>query len=187
MTALGIILMDKFGRRPLLLIRRLRNLYRVMELNENNFELQYIHRFLQQEHAWVAFLWDCHSSCRNGKHGNGKIQRICIEDVNRKRKKRKERLKSIVKLHTLESVSRKKEKMPQRLVSSFIRAARDWRSGEGNQNDEMDAVRSLDLLYRKAEMLLNNLLNMYDRFDDEGWLKECKKHTWWHLSMRGSI
>ena len=46
---------------------------------------------------------------RNGKRGNGKIQRSCIEDVNRKRKKRKERLKSIVKLHTLERVSRKKK------------------------------------------------------------------------------
>ena len=45
---------------------------------------------------------------RNGKHGNGKIQRICIEDVNRKRKKRKERLKGIVKLHILERVSKKK-------------------------------------------------------------------------------
>ncbi|KAF3950562.1 hypothetical protein CMV_023702 [Castanea mollissima] len=67
----------------------------------------------------------------NGKRGSGKIQRSCMEDVNRKRKKRKERLKSIVKLHTLYRVSRKK-KMPQRLVSSFIRAARDWRSGEGN-------------------------------------------------------
>ena len=29
-----------------------------------------------------------------------------------------------------------------------------------------------------CQMLLNNLLNMYDRFDDEGWLKECKKHAW---------
>ena len=24
--------------------------------------------------------------------------------------------------------------------------------------------------------LLNDLLNMHDGFDDEGWLKECKKH-----------
>ena len=46
---------------------------------------------------------------RNGKRGSGKIQRSCIEDVNRKRKKRKERLKSIVKLHTLERVSKKKK------------------------------------------------------------------------------
>ena len=45
---------------------------------------------------------------RNGKRGSGKIQRSCIEDVNRKKKKRKERLKSIVKLHTLERVSKKK-------------------------------------------------------------------------------
>ena len=46
---------------------------------------------------------------RNGKCGSGKIQSSCIEDVNRKRKRRKERLKSIVKLHTLERVSRKKK------------------------------------------------------------------------------
>ena len=45
---------------------------------------------------------------RNGKRSNGKIQRSYIEDFNRKRKKREERLKSIVKLHTLERVSRKK-------------------------------------------------------------------------------
>ena len=50
-----------------------------------------------------------------------------------------------MKLHTLERVSKKKKKKrrrrrrrkrkkkkPQRLVSSFIRANRDWRSGEGN-------------------------------------------------------
>ena len=24
--------------------------------------------------------------------------------------------------------------------------------------------------------LLNDLLNIHDGFDDEGWLKECKKH-----------
>ena len=47
MMALGVILMDKFGRRPLLLVRMLRNLYCVMELNENNFESHYIDRFLQ--------------------------------------------------------------------------------------------------------------------------------------------
>ena len=29
-----------------------------------------------------------------------------------------------------------------------------------------------------CQMLLNNLLNMYDRYDDEGWVKECKKHAW---------
>ena len=69
---------------------------------------------------------------RNGKRGSGKIQSSCIEDVNRKRKRRKERLKSMVKLHTLERVSKKKN--PQIPVSSFIRVARDWRSGEGNQN-----------------------------------------------------
>lgn len=27
-----------------------------------------------------------------------------------------------------------------------------------------------------AMRLLNDLLNMHDGFDDEGWLKECKKH-----------
>ncbi|KAK7830735.1 sugar transporter erd6-like 5 [Quercus suber] len=36
MMALGVILMDKSGRQPLLLVRRLRNLYCVMELNEKN-------------------------------------------------------------------------------------------------------------------------------------------------------
>ncbi|XP_040955775.1 protein PALE CRESS, chloroplastic isoform X3 [Gossypium hirsutum] len=47
--------------------------------------------------------------------------------------------------------------------------------------DEKDAIRSLDLLYRRVEeaspamRLLNDLLNMHDGFDNEGWLKECKK------------
>ncbi|KAK3023074.1 hypothetical protein RJ639_043089, partial [Escallonia herrerae] len=55
------------------------------------------------------------------------------------------------------------------------------------RDDEKDAIRSLDLLYRRVETeilkreatpamrLLNDLLNMHDGFDDEGWLKACKK------------
>ncbi|XP_050238685.1 protein PALE CRESS, chloroplastic [Mercurialis annua] len=55
------------------------------------------------------------------------------------------------------------------------------------RDEEKDAIRSLDLLYRRVEMeilkqeaspsmrLLNDLLNMHDGFDGEGWLKECKK------------
>ncbi|XP_021907712.1 protein PALE CRESS, chloroplastic [Carica papaya] len=55
------------------------------------------------------------------------------------------------------------------------------------RDDEKDAIRSLDLLYRRVETeilkreaspamrLLNDLLNMHDGFDDEGWLKECRK------------
>ncbi|KAF2298658.1 hypothetical protein GH714_024547 [Hevea brasiliensis] len=98
----------------------------------------------------------------------------------------------------------------RKLVSSFIRAAEEVEEkieeaaekGELNElvlmviwnrldlarrDDEKDAIRSLDLLYRRVEMeilkmeatpsmrLLNDLLNMHDGFDDEGWLKECKK------------
>ncbi|XP_039161308.1 protein PALE CRESS, chloroplastic-like [Eucalyptus grandis] len=55
------------------------------------------------------------------------------------------------------------------------------------RDDEKDAVRSLDLLYRRVETeilkreappamrLLNELLNLHDGFDNEGWLKECRK------------
>ncbi|KAL3827915.1 hypothetical protein ACJIZ3_016717 [Penstemon smallii] len=55
------------------------------------------------------------------------------------------------------------------------------------RDDEKDAIRSLDLLYRRVETeilkreatpamrLLNDLLNMHDGFDDDGWLKACKK------------
>ncbi|XP_015891548.3 protein PALE CRESS, chloroplastic [Ziziphus jujuba] len=55
------------------------------------------------------------------------------------------------------------------------------------RDDEKDAIRSLDLLYRRVETeilkreatpamrLLNDLLNLHDGFDDERWLKECKK------------
>ncbi|KAM5551893.1 protein PALE CRESS, chloroplastic [Rosa sericea] len=55
------------------------------------------------------------------------------------------------------------------------------------RDDEKDVIRSLDLLYRRIEAeilkqeaspamrLLNDLLNMHDGFDDEGWQKECKK------------
>ncbi|KAG8663433.1 protein PALE CRESS, chloroplastic isoform X2 [Manihot esculenta] len=98
----------------------------------------------------------------------------------------------------------------RRLVSSFIMAAEEveekieeaaekgeldelvlmviWnRLDLARRDDEKEAIRSLDLLYRRVEMeilrreatpamrLLNDLLNMHDGFDDEGWLKECKK------------
>ncbi|XP_022758173.1 protein PALE CRESS, chloroplastic [Durio zibethinus] len=98
----------------------------------------------------------------------------------------------------------------RKLVSSFIRAEEEVEEkieeaaerGELNElvlmviwnrldlarrDDEKDAIRSLDLLYRRVETeilkreatpamrLLNDLLNMHDGFDDEGWLKECKK------------
>ncbi|KAL5995857.1 hypothetical protein ACLOJK_025929 [Asimina triloba] len=55
------------------------------------------------------------------------------------------------------------------------------------RDDEKDAIRSLDLLYRRVEMeilkreaapsmrLLNDLLNLHDGFDDNEWLKECRK------------
>ncbi|OMO77793.1 hypothetical protein CCACVL1_14831 [Corchorus capsularis] len=98
----------------------------------------------------------------------------------------------------------------RKLVSSFIRAEEEveerieeaaergeltelvlmviWnRLDLARRDDEKDAIRSLDLLYRRVETeilkreatpamrLLNDLLNMHDGFDDEGWLKECKK------------
>ncbi|KAF4354756.1 hypothetical protein CsatB_027148 [Cannabis sativa] len=96
------------------------------------------------------------------------------------------------------------------LVSSLIRAAEEveekieeaaekgeltelvlmviWnRLDLARRDEEKDAIRSLDLLYRRVETeilkreatpamrLLNDLLNMHDGFDDEVWLKECKK------------
>ncbi|GAV91041.1 hypothetical protein CFOL_v3_34441 [Cephalotus follicularis] len=99
----------------------------------------------------------------------------------------------------------------RKLVSSFIRSAEEveerieeaaekgeltelvlmviWnRLDLARRDDEKDAIRSLDLLYRRVEIeilkreatpamrLLNSLLNMHDEFDGEGWLKECKKH-----------
>ncbi|KAG6503111.1 hypothetical protein ZIOFF_035401 [Zingiber officinale] len=56
-----------------------------------------------------------------------------------------------------------------------------------DSREEKDVVRSLDLLYRRIETeilkrdstpamrLLNDLLNLHDGFDDEGWLKQCRK------------
>ncbi|GFP97856.1 protein pale cress chloroplastic, partial [Phtheirospermum japonicum] len=99
----------------------------------------------------------------------------------------------------------------KKLVSSFIRSAEEveekimeaaergelselvllviWnRLDLARRDDEKDAIRSLDLLYRRVETeilkreatpamrLLNELLNMHDGFDDDGWLKACKKH-----------
>ncbi|KAI4341728.1 hypothetical protein MLD38_026418 [Melastoma candidum] len=98
----------------------------------------------------------------------------------------------------------------RKLVASFIMAAEEVEekieaaAGKGELNelvlmviwnrldlarrdDEKDAIRSLDLLYRRVETeilkreaspamrLLNDLLNMYDGFDNDGWLKECRK------------
>lgn len=98
----------------------------------------------------------------------------------------------------------------KKLVSSFIKSAEEVEEkieeaaekGELNElvlliiwnrldlarrDDEKDAVRSLDLLYRRVETeilrreatpamrLLNDLLNLHDGFDDDGWLKASKK------------
>ncbi|XP_059299980.1 protein PALE CRESS, chloroplastic [Lycium ferocissimum] len=99
----------------------------------------------------------------------------------------------------------------KKLVASFIRSAEEveekieeaaekgeldelvlliiWnRLDLARRDDEKDAVRSLDLLYRRVETeilkreatpamrLLNDLLNMHDGgLDNEGWLKACKK------------
>ncbi|KAK7270252.1 hypothetical protein RIF29_23262 [Crotalaria pallida] len=98
----------------------------------------------------------------------------------------------------------------RKLVSSFIRAEEEveekieeaaekgeltelvlmviWnRLDLARRDDEKDAVRSLDLLYRRVETeilkreatpamrLLNDLLIMYDGFDFNEWLKKCKK------------
>nr|XP_043609382.1 protein PALE CRESS, chloroplastic isoform X2 [Erigeron canadensis] len=98
----------------------------------------------------------------------------------------------------------------KKLVSSFIKSAEEVEEkieeaaekGELNElvlmviwtrldlarrDEEKDAVRSLDLLYRRVETeilkrqaspamrLLNDLLIMHDGFDDDGWLKACKK------------
>ncbi|KAJ1405112.1 hypothetical protein SESBI_26054 [Sesbania bispinosa] len=96
------------------------------------------------------------------------------------------------------------------LVSSFIRAAEEveekieeaaekgeltelvlmviWnRLDLARRDDEKDAIRGLNLLYRRVETeilkreatpamrLLNDLLIMYDGLDFEEWLKKCKK------------
>ncbi|KAK1651746.1 hypothetical protein QYE76_013511 [Lolium multiflorum] len=97
------------------------------------------------------------------------------------------------------------------LVSSFIRAGEDvekviekaaergeltelvlmviWnRLDVARRDDEKDAIRSLDLLYRRVETeilrseatpamrLLDELLNIHDGSDDDKWLKTCRKH-----------
>ncbi|CAM0955718.1 unnamed protein product [Alopecurus aequalis] len=97
------------------------------------------------------------------------------------------------------------------LVSSFIRAGEDiekviekaaergeltelvlmviWnRLDVARRDDEKDAIRSLDLLYRRVETeilrseatpamrLLDELLNIHDGSDDDKWLKACRKH-----------
>ncbi|KAJ1262750.1 hypothetical protein BS78_09G133800 [Paspalum vaginatum] len=96
------------------------------------------------------------------------------------------------------------------LVSSFIRAGEDvekeiekaaergeltelvlmviWnRLDVARRDDERDAIRSLDLLYRRVETeilkseatpamrLLNELLNLHDGGDNDKWLKKCRK------------
>ncbi|XP_047981102.1 protein PALE CRESS, chloroplastic [Salvia hispanica] len=98
----------------------------------------------------------------------------------------------------------------KKLVSSFIRSAEEveeriveaaekgeltelvllviWnRLDLARRDEEKDAIRSLDLLYRRVETeilvreatpamrLLNEMLNMHDGFDHDGWLKACKK------------
>ncbi|KAK8921123.1 hypothetical protein KSP39_PZI020856 [Platanthera zijinensis] len=55
------------------------------------------------------------------------------------------------------------------------------------RDEEKDVIRSLDLLYRRVETeilkreatesmrLLDDLLNLHDGYDNEGWLKKCRK------------
>ncbi|KAM2672413.1 hypothetical protein EV1_008107 [Malus domestica] len=81
----------------------------------------------------------------------------------------------------------------RKLISSFIRAAEEVEEkieeaaekGELTELVLMVIWNRLDLARRDAEILkreatpamrlLNDLLNMHDGFDGEGWLKECKK------------
>lgn len=98
----------------------------------------------------------------------------------------------------------------RRLVSSLIRSAEEveeqieeaaqkgeltelvlmviWnRLDLARRDEEKDAIRSLDLLYRRVEMeilkreatpsmrLLNELLNLHEGYNDEEWLKKCRK------------
>ncbi|XP_065861188.1 protein PALE CRESS, chloroplastic isoform X2 [Euphorbia lathyris] len=81
----------------------------------------------------------------------------------------------------------------RKLVSSFIRSAEEVEekieeavaNGEVNELVLMVIWNRLDLARRDMEILkqeatpsmrlLNDLLNMHDGFDDDGWLKECKK------------
>ncbi|XP_065625359.1 BTB/POZ and MATH domain-containing protein 2 isoform X3 [Quercus suber] len=69
------------------------------------------------------------------------------EELHRRRQQEEEKEKGKVKEYceiAQERVSRI-NKMPQRLVSSFIRAAGDWRSGEGNQNEIGEAAEKGEL------------------------------------------
>ncbi|GAB4829776.1 hypothetical protein Ancab_019431 [Ancistrocladus abbreviatus] len=110
----------------------------------------------------------------------------------------------------LKGFSEEDVRKARKLVSSFIRAAEEveekieeaaekgeltelvlmviWnRLDLARRDDEKDAIRSLDLLYRRVETeilkreatpamrLLNELLSMHDGFDEEGWLKDCRK------------
>nr|POF11259.1 btb/poz and math domain-containing protein 2 [Quercus suber] len=80
---------------------------------------------------------------RNGKCGSGKTQRSCIEDVNRKRKKRKERLKSIV---------------AQERVSRINKMPRDWFPASSELLEIGEVVKEIGEAAEKGE--LNGLVLM---------------------------
>lgn len=142
-------------------------------------------------------------------------QREKTEELNRRRREEDEEEERKVQEYReigtrLKGFPEEDVKKARRLVSSFIRAEEEveerieeaavrgeltelvllviWNRLDLARKDvEKDAIRSLDLLYRRVETeilkreatpamrLLNDLLNMHDGFDDEGWLKECKK------------
>lgn len=64
MTLLGVLLMDKSGRRVLLMVcRKLCSSFQAL-LYEKSKRVFFVYRFLQQEHAWVASWSDYHTCCR---------------------------------------------------------------------------------------------------------------------------
>ncbi|KAL8151612.1 hypothetical protein V2J09_021420 [Rumex salicifolius] len=142
-------------------------------------------------------------------------QREKTKELNRRRQEEDEEEERKVEEYReigmrLSAFPEEEVKEARRLVSSFIKSAEEveekieeaaekgeltelvllviWnRLDLARRDEEKDAIRSLDLLYRRVETeilkraaspamrLLNDLLNMHDGFDDEVWLKECKK------------
>ncbi|XP_059625810.1 protein PALE CRESS, chloroplastic [Cornus florida] len=142
-------------------------------------------------------------------------QREKTKELHRKRQEEEEEEEKMVEAYReiglrLKDYPEEEVRKARKLISSFIKSAEEieekieeaavkgeltelvlmviWnRLDLARRDDEKDAVRSLDLLYRRVETeilkreatpamrLLNDLLNMHDGFDDEQWLKDCKK------------
>ncbi|CAM8962606.1 unnamed protein product [Rhodiola kirilowii] len=116
---------------------------------------------------------------RNGKPNSEKRLRNSIVSVKAEEDEEERKVKEYREIGRL----LRKETLTEIVLTGYMESPLIL----ARRDEEKDAIRSLDLLYRRVEMeilkseaspamrLLNELLNLHDGYNNELWLKECKK------------